>query len=240
MSVLANWSRFIKDLETGTSQPLGMAIRDLTTALGSFGLAFYESWKLTLVIVASIPIIAVLVPIISSRVQPNIDRQTAHLSDAAKHVTNAFSIIETVKCYNGQRQERSRYSTLLKNAARYYHRQVFWHALQASVLRFITLTMFVQGFWYGSTLITKDAKSAGTIFTSFFCCLVATSSLMQIMPQLMCFEKGNFAGHQLRAVIFAAKRTPEKHPRKLQSHAADIVFRDVSNFRSLLLSRLSH
>jgi ATP-binding cassette subfamily B (MDR/TAP) protein 1 len=208
-----------------------MVVRDFATAIASFILALYQSWKITLVTISTIPLLAILIPLISSRIQPNVDLQTASLTEAAKHITNGLSDIETVKCFNGQRQEQHRYARLLKFAEMYYTRQVNWSALQASVLRFLTLVMFVQGFWFGSTVIGNNTSGAGTILTAFWSCIMATGALMQIMPQLMYLEKGKLAGHRLRAIMIAelrASTVSEPILIKPDACAGDIAFIDVS------------
>lgn len=177
---------------------------------------------------ATMPIIAVLMPLFASRIQPMIELQTTHLSMAAKHASNAFSIIDIVKCYNGHVQEQRRYTHAIKQAATCYHRQVTWHAGQSAVLRFITLGMFVQGFWYGSTVLERDAESAGRIFTAFWSYLLATGSLMAVLPHMMEFEKGKVAGSQLRAIITVSPEAPASNlKRRLRSHAHDINFSNV-------------
>jgi ATP-binding cassette subfamily B (MDR/TAP) protein 1 len=209
-----------------------MALRDFTTACASIGLAFYMNWKLTFVIISTLPIMAIMVPLISTRIQPNIELQTARLTEAAKHIMNAFSVIETVKCYNGQDAEIYRYSLLLRQAAGFYTRQVNWNALQASLLRFVTLAMFVQGFWYGSTLVDKEQNSTGTILTAFWSCITATGALMQITPQLIFLEKGRVAGHRLRSVMAAISTASSPRPFDTvqpQTCAGDIAFQDVSS-----------
>jgi ATP-binding cassette subfamily B (MDR/TAP) protein 1 len=217
-----------------TGQPFGMAIRDAVSSLVCFGLAFYASWKLTLIMLSSIPIVAILMLLFSSRTHPNIEGQARHMSAAAKHATNAFSIIDTVKCYSGHLQERLRYSHSINQAAAYCFRRVNWLALQSSVLRFITLGIFVQGLWYGSTLIGDDMESAGTIFTAFWCCLTAISSLMQIMPHMVQFEKGKVAACQLLAIVTAPSEPRAYSLMQSPSHAHDIIFRNVraSNLQS--------
>ncbi|TLD18768.1 Nitrogen metabolite repression protein [Venturia nashicola] len=219
--------RHTKDLETATTLPLGTTMRDLLTSLSCFGVSFYSSWRLTLTMLATTPVIAILMLLLSSRIQPNIELQTTHLTMAAKHTTNAFSIIDTVKCYNGHVQEQRRYTHAIKQAASCYYRQVTWHAGQTAVFRFITLGMFVEGFWYGSTLIGKNAESAGTVFTAFWSCILAISSLMAILPQMMEFEKGKVAGAQLRSLIDVPFEPPPSNPGRLQAYAHDIKFKNV-------------
>ena len=81
---------FVIDLQEATAQPLGMVIRDLTIALASLGLALQQQWKLTLVIISTLPATALIVPFVSRKVQPAIDKQIEALGDAAKHLTNSF------------------------------------------------------------------------------------------------------------------------------------------------------
>ena len=223
---------FVIDLQEATAQPLGMVLRDLTTALASLALALQQQWKLTLVIISTLPITALVVPFISRKLQPAIDKQIEALSDAAKHITNSISVIETVKCYNGQGVENWRYAALLKIAQKFYCRQVNWSALQTALLRVITLGMFVQGFWYGSTLVegVQGASQAGAIMTAFWSCIAAVSALMGIMPMLIALEKGKAAGHRLRMLMVATTDkdsiTPEEKE-KPDACVGDIAFEKV-------------
>jgi ATP-binding cassette subfamily B (MDR/TAP) protein 1 len=229
---MLRYGSFIVDLQDATAQPLGLALRDLTTALISLGLALHQSWKLTLVIISTLPIIIIIVPLISRKLQPAIDRQIEALSDAAKHITNSFTVIEAVKCCNGQGVENWRYAALLKLAEKYYNRQVNWSALQTGILRAVALSMFVQGFWYGSTLIDSvgGANAAGNILTAFWSCIAATNALMQVMPLLASLEKGKVAGHRLWLLMGTKTLDTARSPtqRKIPSACkGDILFKKV-------------
>lgn len=194
-------SRQIQELRIATSQPLGTTIECLATTVASFAMAMYFSWKLTLVILATVPLIVVVMGVLSANMQPNIDAQHEKLSEAAKHSTNAFSAIEMVKCFNGQDSELWKYSRAVKEAAQFYIRQTRWNAGQAGFMRLSTLGMFVQGFWYGSTLLDSGKMDAGKILTCFWAALMATGGLTQIVPLLIVLEKGRLAGSKLRAVM---------------------------------------
>jgi ATP-binding cassette subfamily B (MDR/TAP) protein 1 len=169
--------------------------------LASFGLAFYLSWKLTFIILAGIPVVIILIPIFSSRVQPNLQQQAATLSQAAKLASTIFGAIETIKFYNGEDFELWKYSTVIKQSGGFFFRQAFWNALQAGVLRLITLSMFVQGFWFGNDMLDKGQITGSKILTSFWAAIIAVQAMMQIMPYLVVLEKGRTAGQKLRAAM---------------------------------------
>ena len=163
-------------------------------------------------IVATVPVLVVLVPYFSSRIQHNIQIQAVELSKAAKLTTNVFSTIETVKCYNGEDGELYRYSMIVKEAGKFFFRQAYWNALQGSILRLVTLSMFVQGFWYGGTLVDREEKTSSDILTAFWAAVLATGTLMQIMPLLAFLERGRAAGQQLRSVMV-----------QLESNSSDVT-----------------
>jgi ATP-binding cassette, subfamily B (MDR/TAP), member 1 len=182
------------------SQPLGYTVQCISTAVASLCVAFYFCWNLTLVILASVPFVALTVSYLSTRIQPNMDKQNEKLTEATKHATTAFSNIETVKCYNGQDSELWCYSSIIRQAGRFYARQANWNALQQGVVHLSTLGMFIQGFWYGSSLIGAG-KSPGQIMTTFWAALMATNGFMQLLPQMIVLQKGRAAAAALRAII---------------------------------------
>ena len=138
--------------------------------------------------------------------QPSIKAQAEELTKASKIASNAISAIDTVKCFNGQVFEKLQYTKTITGAAHYYLRQAQANALQIGFVRLITLSMFVQGFWYGSYLVNTRQKSPGEIVTAFWSCLTATQSIGQILPQMIVLEKGRAAGAILMATMARMER----------------------------------
>lgn len=191
-----------------TSQPLGFFIQYSVTAVAALGVAFYNAWNLTLVTLATMPFAAVVLSFISGRMQPSIDAQVEELSHASKVAGTAISAIETVKCCNAQAEEVSNFRGAIERAARFYQIQARANALQIGFVRLIILGMFVQGFWYGSTLVRPGpgGKTAGQVLTTFWAALMATQTIEQIFPQMIVLEKGRAAGAALKAVMIEMER----------------------------------
>ena len=196
----------IRDLQMATSQPLGFLVQYTVTAVAALGVAFYHSWRLTLVITATFPLAAAVLSYTSAKTQPAIDRQEGSLSAAAQSSSNAVSAIETVKCFNGQSSEVREYSAEIRKAAQSYSFQAHMNAFQIGFIRLVTLGMFVQGFWYGSTLIGPGKESPGHVLTTFWAALMATQAIEQILPQMLVLEKGRAAGRTLKAVCLRVER----------------------------------
>lgn len=191
----------VRELQIATSQPLGFAVQHTITMLAAVGIAFYTAWNLTLVTLATVPFAAITLTWISARMQPSIDTQVDMLTQASKQAHDAISAIDTVKCFNGQDFEIWQYAKIVRRAARYYLVQAQANALQIGFVRFVTLSMFVQGFWYGSHLVATGAKNPGQVLTTFWACLMATQSIEQILPQMIVLEKGRAAGATLKSLL---------------------------------------
>jgi len=210
----------------------------VVTAMVALGIAFWHSWSVPLVTFSTIPIAAVLLVVLTVRMQSSVMAQNAQLLKAAESAYNAFMAIETVKCFNGQNIELGRWTGYIRRAAGYYFTQARFNGLQMAFLAFFTQSMFVQGFWYGCHLVNIHEKNTSDIITTFWSCITATQALQAIVPQFLVIEKGKAAGRTLRQIV------EEKEPGTVQEGstkyvkpsqcAGDIVFRGVSSVRACI------
>ncbi|THW48274.1 putative ABC transporter [Aureobasidium pullulans] len=222
----------IRDLQLATAQPFGGLISSTADAMACLGLALYTSWKLTLVIVSTAPIITLIVGYLGASMQQYVIKQQEKLTEALKYVGNAINAIETVKCFNGQEHELAKYSARLKEAASWYYRVINVNAQQFGFMGFMTLAMFVQGFYYGGVQVDNGEKNTGDVITTFFSAMSAFQAIASILPQMIVLEKGRTAGSTLRAVMAQMEKKsggPPSHellkPDKCEGY---IEFRNVS------------
>jgi len=207
---------------------MGLIFQFLVTFLVSLGIAFRESWSLTLIILASLPLIVVLVVLVAPRMQSAINLQKTHLSHAASQVIRAITAITTVKAFNAQSHEIARFDAIINLATTAYLRLTHINGFQQGMLRFVVLAMFVQGFWYGGSLVSKGALEPGSVIMVFWAALMAVGSLQELSPQMIILEKGKVASAELALLC------PTKHER-LDSvveatKVGDIELKNVSPF----------
>lgn len=132
--------------------------------------------------------------------------QEEKLMKASKLATGVIHSIDAVKCFNGQQFETRRYKAAVLNAGKSYLEQAKVNSLQIGFIRFATLAMFVQGFWYGSHLVNTGKSSAGNILTTFWASLMATKAVEDILPFVIILEKGRAAGAGLQAIMLEVGR----------------------------------
>ncbi|GAB7355384.1 hypothetical protein MBLNU459_g5905t1 [Dothideomycetes sp. NU459] len=223
----------IRELQLATAQPLGTLFVLIAEACFNIGLAFFYSWKLTLVIISTTPIVICIIAFLGARMQRYVKNQEDKLTETLQYVTSALNAIDTVKCFNGQEHELQKYVKTLAEAASWYYRVVNINAQQFGLTTFMASAMFVQGFYYGGVLVDAGEKNTGDVVTTFIAAIGAFNAIAGILPQMIVLEKGRTAGATLRAVV-AQMATGQAKPRgpELQKEEdicdADINFKSVS------------
>lgn len=193
-------SRQIRELQIAISQPTGFLAFQFVATLGSLGIAFYCSWKLTLVIIAILPVAGLVLFFVTKNLGSAIEKQKRELSKASKYANTAVSGIDTVKAFNGQDHEVWQYRNTIQKVAIQYLKQARINALQFGITKFILIGIFVQGFWYGLYLV-RQGLSPGNVLTTFYSCLSAIQALEIIFPQWLVLTKGASAGHTLKRIM---------------------------------------
>lgn len=179
---------------------MGFLAYEIFGCSAALGLAFYYSWKLTLVVISTFPIAGALLFFVSMQLGPAIESQKRELTKASKYANTAITAINTVKAYNGQDQEVWQYSGTIRNVAISYLVQARCNALQFGITKFVMVALFVQGFWFGLTLV-KQGVDAGSILTTFYSCLSAMQAVETILPQWLVLTKGISAGQTLKSIM---------------------------------------
>lgn len=198
---LPRWQAQIRELQLATAVPLGSLFALSATAILSLVQAFLKSWKLTLVTLAGAPIFLALAAWAGSPMEKNIKLQQDRLTEASKHTTNAFASIETVKCFNGQQVEAEKYRLAVQQAARFWAWVAHGSAFQMALIVLLSVSMFVQGFYYGGVLIANGEIDSGDVITTFFSAIGAFQAIQGILPQMIVLEKGKVAGSTMRKIM---------------------------------------
>jgi ATP-binding cassette subfamily B (MDR/TAP) protein 1 len=184
---------------------MGFVVYEIGVSAAALGLGFYYAWQLTLVILATFPILALVLFFVSRQLAPAIESQKRDLSVAAKQTNTAISNINTVKAYNGQDQEIWQYYNTVKRVAASYLIQAKANALQFGVMKFATVGLFVQGFWFGLVLVNKG-MDPGRVYTTYYACLIAMQSIEIVLPQWLVLSKGMSAGNTLKSMMSQMQR----------------------------------
>ncbi|TVY40590.1 Alpha-factor-transporting ATPase, partial [Lachnellula subtilissima] len=189
-----------RELQLAISQPLGFLCTEFIGSLIALGIALYFSWKVTLVVVATFPVMALCLSLATRSLRPAIEAQKRELTKASKYANTAMTSINTVKAFNGQEQEVWQYYETIKLAAGKYLIQARVNALQFGITKFAMIGIFLQGFWFGLILV-RQGLDPGRVLTAFYACLFSVQAVEIILPQWLVLTKGMSAAHTLKSIM---------------------------------------
>ncbi|KAF2751990.1 P-loop containing nucleoside triphosphate hydrolase protein [Sporormia fimetaria CBS 119925] len=188
----------VRDLQLATSVPLGECVQTGVVAMSALAVALYFSWDLALVTLCTMPIIYLVMTFFGGRLSKHAHNHTESLEQALKYVTTAVANIETVKSFNADRVELQRYTDVIARAGALHRRIANFRSAQIGFVSFYTLSIFFQGFLYGSYLVRSGKSNPGDVVTTFWTSLMAMNAISQFLPQMVVLQKGKVAAERLR------------------------------------------
>lgn len=197
-------NRETDDVRAASSLAAGQLIQYLTTTLTALVLAFVWSPLLTLVILSAVPFLILIQGFSQAFASPGIAQERTLIAHAASLVSRVVSNIGAVKAANAASYEH----TLLTRVAVAVQPLGVIFGITAGTSQFVTMAMFVQGFWYGAHLVRQGKNQPGDVMSVFWACLIATSNLQMMVPLLVVLAKGKAAAAELATVIASSHQVP--------------------------------
>lgn len=212
--LMAKFARETDEVRAASSLAAGQLLQYLTTTITSLVLAFVWSPLLTLVILSAAPALIIIQAFSQILAGPLLARERTFTASAATVVERAVSAIATVKAFNAATHEARVLSRVLGRVRAAANGLAGIWGLTSGLSQFVTMAMFVQGFWFGAHLVREGKNTPGQIMSVFWACLIATSNLQMAVPLLITFMKGKVAAAELAGMISEAHQPSSK--RRLQ------------------------
>ena len=166
-----------------SSLAVGMLLQYATTCIACLVIAFIRSWSLTLVILAAVPALVVIQAFSQHFIGPLIASERTHTAQAATVISRAISSISTVKAFNAEALELISLTKVVDRLHSITVKQNGVWAATSGFSQFVSMAMFVQGFWFGAKLVRAGTITPGDVMAVFWACLIATSNLQMCIPQ---------------------------------------------------------
>lgn len=197
------------DVRLGAGQNVGLVLQYIASFIACLILSFYRDWLLTLVILASFPIVTLIVTITERFSGPLYQLDRDYSTKSSSRLDRVLGAMPTVKAFNAEDNERASFGIITKHAQSVYNRLHFVWGIRTGGTQFIVLSMFVQGFWFGAYLVRTGKSTAAEVNTCFWACLIATTYLQQCVPLLVTLEKGKIAAAGLLELARDLQEEPQ-------------------------------
>ncbi|KAJ3250915.1 GTPase-activating protein [Boothiomyces macroporosus] len=193
-------TRIISDtllIQDGIGEKVPLAFSSVATFIAGFVIAFIKSWKLTLVLICVVPLVAIsgaVMNVINGKFQTRI---LALYSQSGNIAEESIAAIRTVTAFNSQKKVSKLYDESLAGARKEGIKKCISTGVGLGSLFFFIYNAYALAFWYGHILLQNGEIKAGSVVNVFFAVLIGAFSLGQLAPDLQAFAFGIGAGAKI-------------------------------------------
>ena len=148
-----------------------ICIRDSIIIVGLLGWLFYLNWQLTLLSLVMLPIIALIIRVINSRLRfASRDSQRA-MGDITQVIEESISAHKVVKLFGGQQYESDRFNTQANWVRRHTMKQAAASAANVPIVQMVA-AIALAGIVYLATVQSRSDQTTVGAFLSFIAAML--------------------------------------------------------------------
>ncbi|KAJ1988479.1 hypothetical protein GGI25_005282, partial [Coemansia spiralis] len=188
-------------VQDGTGEKFGFIIQYVSTFVSALILAFVKGWRLTLVVLAVLPLLvgsASLIGIILARSTAGGQDAYAEAGGVADEV---LSSIKTVMAFGGHERELKRYTKKLGKAKSAGLFKACVVGCNVGFMMFAIYSLYSLGFWYGGKLAREGKMDPSTVLNVFFALIIGGFSLGNSAPSITAVTSARGAAVKVYQII---------------------------------------
>ncbi|KIL86053.1 hypothetical protein FAVG1_10447 [Fusarium avenaceum] len=217
-------------INQGISEKFGTTIAALSTFVSAFVVAFAVQWKLTLIVLAIIPV-NLVVTIICVAIDTGYEYAMFDVySRSSSLAEEAFSTIRTAHAFWAFPKLSKRFTNTLEEAKRIGHKKSWVYVVLFPTEFFCIFAGYGLAFWQGMRMYSEgEITQPGTVVTVIFAVLVAATALTQIAPQTIAISKATAAAQEMFEMIDRKSQIDalSEEGEKIPDFKGNIQFRGV-------------
>uniref|UniRef100_A0A7M4EZM6 ATP-binding cassette sub-family B member 5 n=1 Tax=Crocodylus porosus TaxID=8502 RepID=A0A7M4EZM6_CROPO len=189
----------VSKINEGIGDKIAMLFQAEAMFLTGFIVGFLKGWKLTLVILAVSPVMALSAAIwILSAFT---DKELTAYAKAGAVAEEVLGAIRTVIAFGGQKKEIERYHKNLEDAKRIGIKKSITASISMGIAFLLIYASYALAFWYGTTLILSEDYTIGNVLTVFFAILLGAFGIGQTAPSIEAFATARGAAYAIFKII---------------------------------------
>ncbi|KAF2310356.1 hypothetical protein GH714_007963 [Hevea brasiliensis] len=216
-------------IQDAMGEKVGKFLQLILTFISGFVIAFVKGWKLTIVMLSSIPLLVLSGALMAIYISKLASRGQTAYSLAATVAEQTIGSIRTVASFTGEKQAIAKYHKSLTKAYKSGVQESLAAGLGFGVVTFIVFSNYALAIWFGAKLVINEGYKGGDIVSIVFVVLTGSLSLGQASPCLTAFSAGQTAAYKMFDVI---GRNPQidacdTYGRTLDDIHGDIELKDI-------------
>ncbi|RXH86364.1 hypothetical protein DVH24_017417 [Malus domestica] len=196
-------------IQEAMGEMVGKFIQLCSTFLGGFVIAFVKGWRLTVVLLATIPAIVIAGAVMATIMSRMSSRGQSAYAEAGSIVEQTVGSIRTVASFTGEKQAIEQYNQKLKVAYNTMVQQGLVTGIGLGIFMLVIFCSYALAVWYGSKMIIKHGYNGGQVINVIFALMTGGMSLGQASPSLNAFASGKAAAYKIIGTHDELTRDPE-------------------------------
>ncbi|XP_024315938.1 ABC transporter B family member 4 isoform X1 [Brachypodium distachyon] len=188
-------------IQDALGEKAGKLVQLSSGFIGGFIIAFTKGWLLTLVMLTSLPLVAIAGAVSAQLLTRTSSKRLTSYSDAGDIVEQTIGSIRTVVSFNGEKKAMAMYNNFIKRAYRTVIEEGLINGFGMGSVFCISFSSYGLAFWYGGKLIIDKGYTGGTIITVLFAVLTGATSLGNATPSVSAIAGGQSAAYRLFGTI---------------------------------------
>ena len=228
-------ARDLNKLQDGLGEKIGMLVFCTSSFLASIINAFIHGWQLTLVMLASMPLLAIAMGILG-KVQTSLtENELKAYAKSGGVAEEVIGAIRTVMAFGGQKKEVDRFSANLLFARKAGIKRGLATGIGAGLVFGVIYASYALAFWYGTTLILNSCESGydynpSSLIIVFFSVLMGAMQIGQAAPYIEALSIARGAAANIFSIL---DRVPPIDSRsqsglRVDGLNGDVVFEKVA------------
>ncbi|KAK9165117.1 hypothetical protein Scep_000308 [Stephania cephalantha] len=190
---------------------MGHALRYLSMFITGFVISFLQVWKLTLVTLAIVPLLAIAGALYAMVLASLSKKGEAAYAGAGKFAEEVISQVRTVYSFVGENKAVDTYSNLLKTALKLGKKSGLAKGIGLGMMYAVMFCSWGFLLWYSSLLVRHDSVSGAKAFTTIVNVVYGGFALGQAAPNLAEVAKGRAAIAKILRFTYAQDTAQEKN-----------------------------
>lgn len=225
-------SRLTNDVSTVrnvVTSDISTALAQSLTFVGAFALIIYTNWRLTLFMVALIPVIMVFAILYGRRLRALSTNVQDQLANATTVMEEALGGVRVVQSFTRERYEIKRFTASIERTFNLALKRIRLSSTFGPVISFLGFAAVVSIFWFGGREVLAGRLTAGQLFMFLVLTLTIAGSIGQFSGLYTGLQEALGATRRLFEILDTRSDIEEQpDAQDLLGSAGSITFEQVS------------
>ncbi|CAB4481222.1 uncharacterized protein OCT59_003157 [Rhizophagus irregularis] len=187
--------------QEGISEKVGLITQQFAVFISGFAIAYSKGWKLSLVLTAIIPLLAIAGGVMAKAISDDASKGQDSYAAAGAVAEQVLSGIRTVISFGGEKRELARYKNKLDDAYKTGVKKAFISGTGLGAMMGIMFGSYGLAFWFGSILVVRGEQTGGEVLNVFFAIIMGAFSIGNAAPHFSSVANALGAAKNLFSVI---------------------------------------